>query len=964
MRKNISQRSLIEYGTFNAGNLEQINRCRGAYNKLGFAYQLIFIKLLHYLPRIKPFEVVEEILIYAALQLEINTAEIKLYKPNRTKISDHQQEIIKYLNLELYNAIAQTQLEQFIFNEALRLEAHSLLKIQAINFLRANGILLPAENTINRLISSERKKARKHIFEIIHVRFSDDTPKKLNDLLITQDSYSKLEFLKRPAQKASADSIADLSERLQIIRDTNVLSIDLSDINNNYQKIFAREIRIYSVHRIRALEVTHRLAALVCFLHQVYQDITDFLIETYIKLLNQSANRAKAKVDKQIQQKEEDIRQSLKNYEKLKVTIKDITIPDVELRNVIFKKFPKKFENDKPLDIMLKSKSSHIFHTITNKFSYFRQFSPYVIANLNLQFESKHQSDVIEAVNVLKELNLNNKRKLDKDTPVNFIPKNLRKHIISGNQINRHAWECALLFNIRDEIKNNNISVRNSKRFCKFQDFFMPNERWIHTSEAFFAKTQLPQNSKEAIPYLTERLGEAYDQYLEGAKYNKYAKVIDGKWSLSTDQAYKLTEKQEEDLKLLKNWIASYMRKIKLPDLLVEVDNELQFTESFMLPSKKNQRFIEDICNIIITIMAHGCNIGSYAMSQLVNGISYQQIKNITDWQLTDDAQRVVLAWIVNAISCLGISKNWGEGKTSSSDAHLVSFHEKVLQQGYSLRFGDFALAFYTFVADNYAPIHSQPIECNEGEAPYALDGIVNNESDLNIEEHYTDTRAASFIIFTAFEFLGLRFNPRIKGIQNHRIFRIERDKDYGMLAPLLTHKESNIRMPAITGQWDRMAHFYASIACGHITASVALKRLLALNPKNEFYNANMQLGRILKTENTLQNMIDPEKRKRRHRGLLKGEEMHQLARDVGYGNRGTITARDLIAQRNCCNCLTLIMACIVYWQAKEITRILSEYNLESKGLDLSLLKHISPVGWDNVILYGEYIINKSLIRR
>ena len=125
-----------------------------------------------------------------------------------------------------------------------------------------------------------------------------------------------------------------------------------------------------------------------------------------------------------------------------------------------------------------------------------------------------------------------------------------------------------------------------------------------------------------------------------------------------------------------------------------------------------------------------------------------------------------------------------------------------------------------------------------------------------------------------------------------------------------------------------------------------------------------MQLGRILKTENTLQNMIDPEMRRRKHRGLLKGEEMHQLARDIGYGNRGTITARDLIAQRNSCNCLTLIMACIVYWQAKEIARILSQYNLESTGLDLSLLKHISPIGWDNVILYGEYIINKSLIRR
>jgi hypothetical protein len=57
-------------------------------------------------------------------------------------------------------------------------------------------------------------------------------------------------------------------------------------------------------------------------------------------------------------------------------------------------------------------------------------------------------------------------------------------------------------------------------------------------------------------------------------------------------------------------------------------------------------------------------------------------------------------------------------------------------------------------------------------------------------------------------------------------------------------------------------------------------------------------------------------------------------------------------------------MACIVYWQAKEIARIISENNIDDADLDLSLLEHISPIGWDNIILYGEYIINKDLIRR
>jgi len=52
--------------------------------------------------------------------------------------------------------------------------------------------------------------------------------------------------------------------------------------------------------------------------------------------------------------------------------------------------------------------------------------------------------------------------------------------------------------------------------------------------------------------------------------------------------------------------------------------------------------------------------------------------------------------------------------------------------------------------------------------------------------------------------------------------------------------------------------------------------------------------------------------RQNRRRGLLKGEQLHQLARDVAYGKRGRISASDLQAQRNTCSCLTLIIACII----------------------------------------------------
>jgi hypothetical protein len=34
-----------------------------------------------------------------------------------------------------------------------------------------------------------------------------------------------------------------------------------------------------------------------------------------------------------------------------------------------------------------------------------------------------------------------------------------------------------------------------------------------------------------------------------------------------------------------------------------------------------------------------------------------------------------------------------------------------------------------------------------------------------------------------------------------------------------------------------------------------------------------------------------------------------------------------------------------------------------ANGIDLSLLEH-SPIEWDNVVLYGQYILDRKLVRR
>ena len=144
---------------------------------------------------------------------------------------------------------------------------------------------------------------------------------------------------------------------------------------------------------------------------------------------------------------------------------------------------------------------------------------------------------------------------------------------------------------------------------------------------------------------------------------------------------------------------------------------------------------------------------------------------------------------------------------------------------------------------------------------------------------------------------------------------------------------------------------FYAAFPAGHATASAALQRLNRFQASNRFYAANRELGRALKTEFVLQYMSEPQLRAKVRRGLLKVEQLHALARAVYYGQRGRISAREVYDQVNACSCLTLILACIVYWQAREISRMAAEPDFP---FDPDLLRHVSPIEWKNVVLYGD----------
>mgnify|MGYP006278963325 CR=1 FL=1 len=955
---------LAKYGILSETDMQLVKSRRRDYNKLGFAYQLVFVKVYNYFPNQYSFPVISDILTFVSIQLAISELIINEYSKRQATISEHQNEIRNYLALLKFEEAEQELFRDFVFKEALQFESSHILHLKAENYLRERKILKPSDDTIRRIIGAQKEAVRKQIQEQIYRQLTAEIKSKLDNFISIDDKYSRFQLLKNPPNRASAGAILEQIDKLKLIKDSGILTIK-TGINNNYLRILAKYAYRCSAYRLRQLEEKNRYTVLICFLIHSYHELIDYVIDMYNKLISSTYKSAKKELALELHQHRKNIQQSITILHQISATLLNTEILDVNIREEIFKRVSKdKLELclENTTDI-LHGKYQDEFRLFTNRFSYFRQFTPALLEVLDFQADGSSVTELFEAINLLKELNKSHKRKLPDDAPIGFIPNKLKKLIIDGNNLNKASWECALITKIKDEIKAGNLSVSNSKRFGKFDSFFMPESEWKNLRSDFFKKANLPESPKDVAEYLTKRLNVAYDNYLTKEESNTYSKIEDGKWALSVDPALELTPQEADDLAKLQAWLAKHMRPIKLPDLLIEVDNKLQFTNYLLPINKQTSRNADDISAVLAAIMAHGCFIGTYTMSRITPGISYEQIRQVSDWYLTEENLRSVLVALVKAISDLDVTRNWGDGSTSSSDGQRYEFKQSVLNQTYSTRFGDMALEFYTFMADNYAPFYSLPMESTNRDAPYVLDGILYNETELALNEHYTDTHGYTEITFTAFGMYGKIFSPRIKGVQHQRLYKIDTNYNYGSLASLISSKDHLIHMDWIVKDWDKMGQFYASLEKGYATASVALKRLVTFTSKNHFYRANRELGRIFKTENILNYMADPLLRLNRRKGLLKGEQIHQLAREVAFGKRGKVRARDFYEQKNTCSCLTLILACIIYWQSSEIMRIVNQCNPSSENINLKLLEHISPISWDNILLYGEYVINKGLIK-
>jgi len=393
--------------------------------------------------------------------------------------------------------------------------------------------------------------------------------------------------------------------------------------------------------------------------------------------------------------------------------------------------------------------------------------------------------------------------------------------------------------------------------------------------------------------------------------------------------------------------------RIKITDLILEVDGWTGFTQQF--EHLKKGKNVEDKCALLTVILADAINLGLRKMAQACPKITYAELTWTQAWHIRDETYTKALSKIVNAQYQHAFSVHWGDGTTSSSDGQNFNAGGHGQEYGQvNLRYGRApGVQFYTHISDQYAPFYTNVINATVRDATHVLDGLLYHESDLDIEEHFTDTTGFTDHVFALMHLLGFRFAPRIRDLNDKKIYINGESHRFMAIKSIIG---GPINLKHIRAHWNEILRLAISIKQGTVTASLMIKKLASYPRQNGLALALRELGRIERTLFMLDWIQDKELRRRVHVGLNKGEARNALARAVFFNRLGELRDRSFENQLYRASGLNLFTAAITLWNTVYLEKSINSLKQSGRFFDDRLLKHVSPLGWEHINLTGDYI--------
>jgi TnpA family transposase len=943
---------VIAYFTLSPADLAQVRHQRGDHNRLGFALQLGALRYLGFSPD-DPTTAPASVVAYLSQQLDVRPDVLPAYGQRAHTRRDHLQAIQVYLGFREAGPVELRALGEWLVDRALEHDRPSLLFRVACEHLHAAKIIRPGVTRLERMVVTARQCAQRETLQRLASLLTEASRTRLNRLLVPDGTTGRtpLTWLRQGATANSPAAMLTTLEKLAWLRGWGVDRWDLSSLTPNRVKFLAQLGRRMTNQALQRAPEERRYPILLAFLHQSLIDLTDEALDVFDGCLAETAARAGRELDEFRKAAAQTTHDKLRLFRDLGRLVLDATVSDAELRTTIYRRIPPERLHAavEGCEELIRPLDDSAFEFLERRYSYLRQFAPAFLEAFAFHSPLAHDP-LPEAIHVLRHLNADHRRTVPEEAPLDFIPRKWQSHVLdSDGRIDRHAYEWCVLWELRGALRAGNLWVDHSRRYANPETYLIPRERWPSLRPEVCQPLQLPTAGETRLDARAAELEALLGHVDQMLARNARVRIEAGELIVSPLEA----EARPASAVALEQHLDQRLPQVDLCELLIEVDRWTRFSQHFTHAGGSAPRSPDVLRHLYAAILAQGCNIGLTKMAQIAD-LSYDRLAWCTTWYLREDTLKAAVAAIVNFQYHQPLSHRWGGGTLSSSDGQRFPVAGKVRNATALPRYFGYGrgVTFYTWTSDQFSQYGTKVIPATVRDATYVLDELLDNETELPIVEHTTDTAGYTELVFALFDLLGLQFAPRIRDLGDQHLYRVDRTHTYRHLGPRL---KGTIQRDRILRRWDDLLRVAGSLRLGWVTASLFISKLQAYPRQNSLTRALQEYGRLIKTIFILHYLQSEEYRRRINAQLNKGEALHALRRFLFFANEGKVRRKDAEEQLNQASCLNLMTNAVVAWNTIYMMAALDVLTAAGYAVEGDDLVHLSPARYEHINPYGKY---------
>ena len=634
-----------------------------------------------------------------------------------------------------------------------------------LNELRLKRILHPIFSVVERMVAIAKRSADYRVFRLINGELKEPHKAGLDEWLATSKKQeTKLSWVRQPVGRPCPANVLLILEKLDAIKALLLPGTLLKQLPVSRRELLAREGFRIDAHHLRTVAADRRYSILAVYLLEHCRALVDEAINMHDRIVGSLLKKSKRKYAEQLQKETRLIKQAINTLATLGEVLIESRKNESDVWNAVDKAFSwtelqARFKEAEELASPCKLNPLRFTE---NQYPQMRRYTPELLEHFDFQ-AAKGGQEVLDAITLIRDMNHAGKRKLPDDAPMSFITAPWVSLVYQNNEPDKHYYELCALSELRNHLRSGDIWVPGSRQYQDFDGYLINRD----TYDEMKRNNDLPVAVETDFNlYITQRLGllnselDKVNSLLQKGKLDDVT-IKKNSFHVKTHKAVDVPE----EAKTLIREIHQAMSRIKITDLLVEVDSITGFTEQFThlrtgLPAEDKQ-------SLLTVILSDAINLGLTRMAQACKGTTLRKLSWTADWYVRDDSYSRALAELVNFHHDTELVKSWGDGTTSSSDGQNFPVGHIARRLGdVNPKYGSHpGITVYTHISDQYSPFHTGLIHTNTRDATYVLDGLLYHGTSLKIKVHYTDTAGFTDHVFGLCHMLGFKFAPRIRDI-------------------------------------------------------------------------------------------------------------------------------------------------------------------------------------------------------